>query len=47
MSQQFDHSYFERNKNRMLDPHDVAEKIAEVIFDTKRYKNGDSIEMYN
>lgn len=47
MWQQFDHSYFERNKNRMLDPHSVAEKIAEVIFDTKRYKNGDSIEMYN
>jgi 3-oxoacyl-[acyl-carrier protein] reductase len=47
MWQQFDHSYFERNKNRMLDPHSVAEKIVEVIFDTKRYKNGDSIEMYN
>ena len=47
MWQQFDHSYFERNKNRMLDPHSVSEKIAEVIFDTKRYNNGDSIEMYN
>jgi 3-oxoacyl-[acyl-carrier protein] reductase len=47
MWQQFDRSYFERNKNRMLDPHKVAEKIAEVIFDTKRYKNGDSFEMYN
>jgi hypothetical protein len=29
MWQQFDHSYFDRNKNRMLDPHNVAEKIAE------------------
>lgn len=47
MWQQFDHSYFEKNKNRMLDPHSVAGKIVEVIFDTKRYKNGDSIEMYN
>lgn len=47
MWQQFNHSYFEKNKNRMLNPHNVAGKIAEVIFDTIRYKNGDSIEMYN
>jgi 3-oxoacyl-[acyl-carrier protein] reductase len=47
MWQQFDSSYFENNKNRMLDPHNVAGKIVEMIFDTKRYKNGDSIEMYN
>jgi 3-oxoacyl-[acyl-carrier protein] reductase len=47
MWQQFDSSYFEKNKKRMLDPHNVAGKIAEMIFDTKRYKNGDSVEMYN
>ena len=47
MWQQFDSSYFENNKKRMLDPQNVAGKIAEMIFDTKRYKNGDSIEMYN
>jgi 3-oxoacyl-[acyl-carrier protein] reductase len=46
MWQQFDSSYFENNKKRMLDPQNVAGKIAEMIFDTKRYKNGDSIEMY-
>jgi 3-oxoacyl-[acyl-carrier protein] reductase len=45
MWQQFDSSYFESNKKRMLDPQNVAGKIAEMIFDTKRYKNGDSIEM--
>ena len=31
----------------MLHPKDVAVKIAEMIFDAKTYKNGDSIEMYN
>jgi 3-oxoacyl-[acyl-carrier protein] reductase len=46
MWQQFDSSYFENNKKRMLDPRNVAGKIAEMIFDTKHYKNGDSIEMY-
>jgi hypothetical protein len=31
----------------MLDPHDVAGKIVEMIFDAKNYKNKDSDEMYN
>lgn len=31
----------------MLDPYNVAEKIAEMIFDAKSYKNGDSFEMHN
>ena len=31
----------------MLQPKVVAEKIAEMIFDTKTYKNGDSFEMYS
>jgi hypothetical protein len=31
----------------MLQPKDVAEKIAEMISDTKTYKNGDSFEMYS
>jgi 3-oxoacyl-[acyl-carrier protein] reductase len=47
MWQDFDHSYYEKNKKRMLDPHNVAEKIAEMIFDTKSHKNRDSFEMYN
>jgi hypothetical protein len=28
-------------------PQDVAAKIVEMIFDSKAYKNGDSVEMYN
>jgi 3-oxoacyl-[acyl-carrier protein] reductase len=46
MWQDFDYSYFEKNKRRMLHPHEVAEKIAEMIFDAKTYKNGNSVEMY-
>ena len=46
MWQDFDYGYFEKNKGRMLHPQDVAEKIAEMIFDAKTYKNGDSVEMY-
>jgi hypothetical protein len=30
----------------MLRPQDVAAIIAEMIFDTKIYINGDSVEMY-
>ena len=46
MWQHFDYNYFEKNRSRMLHPQDVAEKIAEMIFDVKTYKNGDSVEMY-
>jgi hypothetical protein len=34
-------SYYEKNKRRMLNPHDVAGKIVEMIFDAKNYKNGE------
>jgi 3-oxoacyl-[acyl-carrier protein] reductase len=46
MWQDFDYSYYEKNKSKMLHPQDVAERIAEIIFDAKSYKNGDSVEMY-
>jgi hypothetical protein len=47
MWQDFDFSYYEKNKNKMLSPQDVAEKIIEMIFDSKTYKNVNSVEMYN
>jgi 3-oxoacyl-[acyl-carrier protein] reductase len=47
MWQEYDFGYYQRNKNKMLQPQDVAVKIAEMIFDVKAYKNGDSIEMYS
>ena len=47
MWKEFDYRYYEQNRNYMLKPHDVAEKIVEMIFDAKNYKNGNSVEMYN
>jgi 3-oxoacyl-[acyl-carrier protein] reductase len=47
MWQEYDVSYYQKNKNRMLQPQDIAAKIVEMIFDINTYKNGDSIEMYS
>ena len=47
MWQYYDYNYFEKNKNKMLSPKKVAAKILEMILDVKKYKNGDSVEMYN
>ena len=47
MWKEYDFSYYQRNKTKMLQPKDVAVKIAEMIFDANTYKNGDSVEMYN
>jgi 3-oxoacyl-[acyl-carrier protein] reductase len=47
MWQEYDYDYYEKNKNRMLSPPEVAAKIVEMILDIKNYKNGDSVEMYN
>jgi 3-oxoacyl-[acyl-carrier protein] reductase len=37
---------YEKNKDKMLSPKNVAVKIAEMIVDANKYKNGDSVEMY-
>lgn len=47
MWQDFDYNYYERNKNKMLKPQDVGERIVEMIFDAESYKNGKVVEMYN
>lgn len=47
MWEEYDFSYYEKNKSKMLQPKDVAIKIAEMIFDAKTYKNRDSVEMYS
>jgi short-subunit dehydrogenase len=46
MWQEYDFSYYQKNKNKMLQAKDVAAKIVEMIFDTK-VSNGDSFEMYS
>jgi 3-oxoacyl-[acyl-carrier protein] reductase len=47
MWKDFDYSYYEKNKRMMLNAQDVGVKIVEMIYDTKKYKNGESVEMYN
>jgi 3-oxoacyl-[acyl-carrier protein] reductase len=47
MWKDFDYSYYEKNKRIMLNAQDVGVKIVETIYDTKKYKNGESVEMYN
>ncbi|MBV9178998.1 MAG: SDR family oxidoreductase [Nitrososphaeraceae archaeon] len=47
MWQEYDFRYYQKNRSKMLQPHDVAEKIAEMIFDNKTYRNGDTFEMYS
>lgn len=46
MWQDYDYNYYKKTKNKMLSPQKVAAKIVEMIFDTKNYKNGDSVELY-
>jgi NAD(P)-dependent dehydrogenase (short-subunit alcohol dehydrogenase family) len=45
MQQDVDPEYFTLNKNKMLKPQTVAQKIVDMIFDDKRYKNGKSIDI--
>ena len=47
MWQDFDSRYYEANKNEMLKPQQVAEKIVQMIFDVKHHRNGTVVDMYN
>jgi NAD(P)-dependent dehydrogenase (short-subunit alcohol dehydrogenase family) len=46
MQEDIDAQYYRINKPRMLMPQTVAEKIVEMIFDNKHYKNGESVDIY-
>ena len=46
MQESIDQEYYRLNKNRWLNPKDVAEKIIEMIFNEDRYKNGRSVDIY-
>jgi 3-oxoacyl-[acyl-carrier protein] reductase len=45
MQQDVDPTYYKKNKHNMLQPKDIAEKIAEMIFKERQYHNGQSIEI--
>jgi 3-oxoacyl-[acyl-carrier protein] reductase len=45
MQEDFDPGYYRTNKHKMLKPKTVAEKILEMIFEERRYHNGQSIEI--
>ena len=45
MQQDVDPGYYRNNKHKMLKPKTVAEKILEMIFEERRYHNGQSIEI--
>ena len=47
MQEDVDRNYYESNKRKMLHPKTVAEKIADMIFDNKEYRNGATIDLPN
>ena len=47
MWQDYDYNYYKRNKKRMLKPQQVAERIIDMIFESKIYKNGKVVDIYN
>jgi hypothetical protein len=47
MQEDVDPHYYELNKNKMLHPKTVAEKITDMVFDDKMYGNGVSVDLPN
>lgn len=43
--QEGDLEYYEANKNKMLRPEQVAERIVEMILDSRKYRNGQSVDI--
>jgi 3-oxoacyl-[acyl-carrier protein] reductase len=46
MQESTDQEYYKLNKDKWLEPREVADKIAEMIFNEDHYKNGESIDIY-
>jgi 3-oxoacyl-[acyl-carrier protein] reductase len=47
MQENVDSSYYQSNKDNMIQPKTVAEKIVEMVFDDTKYKNGISVDLPN
>jgi NAD(P)-dependent dehydrogenase (short-subunit alcohol dehydrogenase family) len=47
MQENVDPRYYESNKHKMLKPRTVAEKIADMTFNERDYRNGVSIDLPN
>jgi 3-oxoacyl-[acyl-carrier protein] reductase len=47
MQEDVDRNYYESNKHKMLKPRAVAEKIEDMVFNDKEYRNGISIDLPN
>jgi NAD(P)-dependent dehydrogenase (short-subunit alcohol dehydrogenase family) len=47
MQEDVDPQYYELNKHKMLHPKTVAEKIVDMVFDDKEYRNGVSVDLPN
>lgn len=47
MQEAVDARYYELNKHKMLHPSTVAEKIEEMIFHDKEYRNGIAVDLPN
>jgi 3-oxoacyl-[acyl-carrier protein] reductase len=45
MQEDVDARYYELNKHKMLHPRTVAEKIADMISDENKYKNGIAVDL--
>jgi hypothetical protein len=45
MQADVDLDYYRKNKDSMLRPKQVAEKIVDMLFDDEKYFNGQSVEI--
>ena len=47
IQQDVDPLYYELNKHKMLSPKTVGEKIVDMVFNDKEYRNGVSVDLPN
>jgi len=45
MQEKVDLDYYTKYKNKMLKPNEVADRIIDMVFDDKKYNNGQSVDI--